>query len=277
MERQAVPETVIDPRTALDFFDFREVLGFRGLLYFLVWRDVKVRYKQSVLGIAWVLLKPLATMAIFTVIFGRIAKFPSEGAPYSVFVLTGLIPWSYFSSTLLGSASSIVGGGGLISKVYFPRLIAPVAAALSQMVDALISFLFLLALMLIYGITPGAGLLLVPLLFIYAAVTALGPGMLFAALYVKYRDVGHLVPFVAQVWMYLTPVIYPPSFIPGRYGWLLYLNPMSGVVEAFRAALLPDKTADPMLLASSLVVSGILFLAGLLYFRAVERSFADNI
>jgi len=270
-------EILISPRERVGVEDLKDVVRYHELLFFLTWRDIKVRYKQSVLGVAWVLLKPLATMAIFTVIFGRIAKLPSDGAPYPVFVLAGLVPWSFFASALGDSTMSVVSGGRLISKVYFPRIIVPMGAALSQMVDLVISFALLLIVMAAYGVHPGMKAAWVPLLFIFTTVAALGPGLLFSALFVKYRDVGHLIPFVVQIWMYVTPVIYPAGFVPEGYRWVLYLNPMTGVVETFRACLLPGKPFDLGLILASGCVSVTMFAVGAYYFRRVERGFADVI
>jgi len=272
-----VNEIIIEPRKGFDAIDLKEIFRFRELFFFLAWRDIKVRYKQSLLGVAWVVLRPLITMAIFSVIFGKLAGLPSDGAPYPIFVLLGLIPWGFFSGTLSTASASVVAGGNLISKVYFPRVIVPLGSALSQMVDMLISLALLVIVMLFYGITPGAATLALPLLLAFIAVAALGPGLFLSALNVKYRDVGHIVPFFVQVWMYVTPVIYPPSFIPERYRWLLYINPMTGAVEAFRAAFLTAKTVDLHLLAFSAAISIAMFIFGLYYFRSVERTFADNI
>jgi len=270
-------EILIAPQKVSITRNLTEVLRFRELLFFLVWRDIKVRYKQSVLGFAWVVFKPLLTMIVFTVIFGRVAKFPSDGVPYPIFVLMGIIPWGFFSSTLNSSTNSVVSGSNLISKVYFPRIIVPIGTSLSLMVDVLVSFVLLLVMMAIYGIMPGAGVVFLPLLFVLVAVTALGPGMLFSAMYVKYRDVGYAIPVLAQIWMYVTPVIYPAGFIPERFRWLLYFNPMTGVIEAFRGCLLPGKQVDMTLLAGSCAISAVMFIAGYYYFNLMERSFADNI
>lgn len=272
-----VNEIVIEPRKGFDAIDLKEIFRFRELFFFLALRDIKVRYKQSLLGVAWVVLRPLITMAIFSVIFGRLAGLPSDGAPYPIFVLLGLIPWGFFSGTLSTSSASIVAGSNLISKVYFPRVIVPMGSALSQMVDVLVSLVLLVIVMLFYGIMPGTAVLTLPLLLVFIAITALGPGLFLSALNVKYRDVGHIVPFFVQVWMYVTPVIYPPSFIPERYRWLLYINPMTGAVEVFRAAFLPAKTVDLQLLGVSAAISVAMFIFGLYYFRSVERTFADNI
>ncbi|MBI5189387.1 MAG: ABC transporter permease [Nitrospirae bacterium] len=270
-------EIVIGPRRPGVSLGLSDVFRYRELLFFLVWRDLKVRYKQSLLGVGWVLLRPLISMTIFSAVFGRLARLPSEGAPYPVFVLLGLIPWGYFSGTFSGSTGSIVAGGNLISKVYFPRVIVPLGGSLSNLVDVLITMPMLMMVMLYYGVIPGASALLAPVMLVFVAVTALGPGLMLSALNVKYRDVGHLVPFFVQVWMYVTPVIYPASFVPERYRWMLYINPMTGVVEAFRAAFLPGKPLDAGLLAVSAAVSLVMFLLGLYYFKSVERTFADNI
>lgn len=270
-------ETVIAPKRSRVSLDLAEVYRFRELLFFLVWRDIKVRYKQSLLCVGWVLIRPLVSMLIFSFIFGRLARLPSEGVPYPVFVLLGLIPWGYFSGTFTDSTGSVVAGGNLISKVYFPRIIVPVSGSLSQLVDVFISMFLLVGVMLYYGVTPGASALLSPVLLVFVALTALGPGMILSALNVKYRDVRHLVPFLVQVWMYLTPVLYPASFVPEKYRWLMYLNPMTGVTESFRAAFLPGKQLDAAMLGVSASVSALMFVAGLYYFKSVERTFADNI
>lgn len=270
-------EITIRPRNGLDISVLREVYSFRELLYSLVLRDIKVRYKQTVLGVAWVLFKPLFTMAVFTFIFGRLAKFPSDGVPYPVFVMTGLIPWNYFSGALSASSYSMLTERHLISKIYFPRIISPLAASVSHAIDVFISFLLLLVLMGMYGVFPSTGIVFVPLLFLAAFVAAIGPGLLFSALMVRYRDVGQIVPFLTQVWMYATPVIYPVAFIPEKYRWLLYLNPVCGVVEGFRACLLPGKSVDMAAIGASVLVSTVMFIVGFYYYIRVERSFADVI
>lgn len=270
-------DVVISPDAGSAAISIGELVRYRELLFFLTWRDIKVRYKQSILGIAWVAIKPLTSMVIFSIVFGRLARLPSEGIPYPVFVLLGLVPWGYFAATFSGSTGSIVSGGSLISKVYFPRLLIPVGNALSNMVDVAVAFAILLLVMRYHGIHPGPAALGAPLLVAFIAVTALGPGMLLAALFVKYRDVGHIAPFLVQIWLYLTPVIYPVSIIPERYRWLIYLNPMTGVIEAFRACFIPGRAVDFPMLGMSATISVTIFIACLYYFRSVERTFADII
>jgi lipopolysaccharide transport system permease protein len=272
-----IAETVIKPQKGWRVLDFSELWRFRGILYFLTWRDVKVKYKQSLLGISWVMFKPVLTMAIFSVLFGRWAAFPSEGTPYPIFVFLGLLPWTYFSTSVTHSTASLVGSANLISKVYFPRILIPISANLSNLLDLFVSLAVLLILMLYYGIRPQPGILLAPLLVLAFFMAALGPGMLCGALNVRYRDVGQIIPFVVQTWMFMTPVIYPVSFVPERYRPLLYLNPMTGPVEAFRASVLGHTTINAAGLLTSLAVSAGLFFAGVLYFRKVERTFADII
>lgn len=270
-------ETIIEPRSRFNPVDFRELYRYRELLYLLVVRNIKVRYKQSALGVAWVALQPLATMAIFTVIFGRLAKLPSDGVPYAVFVLLGLVPFGYFSNTFSSASASIVAEGRVITKVYFPRLLIPVGESAALMVDAMVSLAVLVIVMLVYGMTPSGWAVFAPVVFLFGAAAALGPGLFFAALNVKYRDVRYTVPFLVQLWTYATPVVYPASLAPEEYKWILYVNPMTGVVEAFRACFIPGRPLEPGLMGISVSVGVILFLAGLYYFASVERGFADNI
>lgn len=277
MEEAGVREITIAPGSARSPLNIGELFRYRELLYLFVWRDVKVRYKQSVLGVAWVALKPLSSMAIFTIIFGKLAKLPSEGVPYAVFVILGLVPWMYFSSTLSSSTTSVVAGSNLISKVYFPRILIPIGTSLSLMVDLLVSLVVMVGVMLIYGMLPAATALLSPMLIVLTAVAALGPGLLFAALNVKYRDVGNIAPFLLQLWTYATPVVYSVDLVPEKYRWILYLNPMTGVVDSFRACFIPGKPMGWELLAISAVISMAMFTVGMYYFANVERTFADNI
>lgn len=270
-------EIVITPNRGAMFLQMRELWKYRELLFFLSWRDIKVKYKQSILGIAWVIFRPVASMVIFSVLFGRIAKFPSEGVPYPVFVFLGLLPWTYFSSALTATTGSLVSGTNLISKVYFPRIIIPASASFSNLLDFFVSLVFLVFMMAYYRITPTAGIALIPLLILALVLTALGFGMLFGALNVRFRDVGQAIPFVVQIWMFLTPVIYPLTMIPENYRFLLYLNPLCGIIEAFRAVILGHHAIPLAGLLLSLASCLGIFLCGLLYFRKVERSFADII
>lgn len=271
------PSVVIQPRKGLFQLDLGSVWQYRELLYFLVWRDVKVRYKQTVIGASWAVLQPLITMAIFTVIFGRLANIPSDGKPYSVFTFAALLPWGYFSQAFLRSGNSLVGSSNLITKIYFPRLLIPLAASVAPAVDLFFSFLILLVLMVWYGIAPTWGLLVLPLFVALALMTALGVGLWLATLNVKYRDVGHIIPFLVQIWMYASPVAYPLSMVPGKWRVLYSLNPMVGVIEGFRWAILGSARPDILAISVSTAVVVVLLLGGLVYFKSMERTFADII
>lgn len=252
-----------------------ELWEYRELLYFLVWRDIKVRYKQTVLGAAWAIIQPLMTMVVFSLFFGRLAKVPSDGIPYPIFSYAALVPWTFFSNGLTQSTSSLVGGQNLIKKVYFPRLVLPIAAVLSGIVDFALAFTVLLGLMLFYGMTPGAAIILLPPLLLLAFITALGVSLWLAALNVEFRDVRHTVPFIAQFWMFATPIAYPSSLLPEAWRPVYGLNPMAGVVEGFRWALLGTDTAPGPLILVSVAVSVALLVSGAYYFRRLERNFAD--
>lgn len=268
--------TVIEPPRGWRMLDWRELWAYRELLWVLTARDVKVRYKQTVLGAAWAILRPFTTMVIFSVVFGQLAKMPSDGYPYPVFVYAALLPWTFFSNAISTSGQSLVGSAHLVSKVYFPRLIIPLASAGAGLVDLLISTGILLLMMLWYGVGWSWNLLAAPLLLAAVVFAALGVGTLLSALTVAYRDFTHITPFLVQVWMYVTPVIFPVSLVPERWQWLLYLNPMTGLVEGFRAAFL-GKPFDVTGLSISLAVSIVIFVLGVSYFEKVERRFADII
>lgn len=257
---------------ALNLF---EVWEHRDLIYFFLWRDRKVRYKQTVLGVLWVVLQPLAAMLIFTIFFGKLAKVPSDGIPYPLFAYTALVPWLFFSSGLSRGAVSLVGNANMIKKVYFPRLIVPISAVSSGLIDLLLSFVMLLAMMGYYRIAPTTNLLTLPLFILLAFVACLGITLWLSALAVEYRDINHVVPFLVQLWLFATPVVYPSSLVPHRWRALYAANPMVGVVEGFRWALLA-RGAPPMKLF--LVSGGVavtVLIAGLFYFRRKERNFAD--
>lgn len=271
----SLPITIIDARHNWLGENLRAVWEYRELLFLLVWRDVAVRYKQTVLGIGWAVLQPLLTMVVFSAVFGSFAKIPSDGVPYPVFAYTALLPWSYFSGALTRSGNSLVGNANLISKVFFPRLLVPLAAALAGLVDFAVAFVILLGLMVFYGIRPTATLWALPLFLLLAFATALGAGLWLSALNVKYRDVGYLLPFIVQIWMYASPVAYPSSIVPDRFRVLFGLNPMAGVIEGFRAALLGTRTLDWSLLAASLLIVAVLLFTGALYFNRSEEMFAD--
>jgi lipopolysaccharide transport system permease protein len=268
--------TVIEPPRGGRMLDWRELWAYRELLWVLTARDIKVRYKQTVLGAAWAIIRPFLTMVIFSVVFGQLAKMPSDGYPYPVFVYAGLLPWIFFSATIGTSGQSLVGSASIVSKVYFPRLIIPLSSVGAGLVDLLISTGILLLMMLWYGLGWSWQLLAAPLLLAALLLATLGMGTLLSALTVAYRDFTHLTPFLVQLWLYVTPVIFPVSLVPGRWQWLLYLNPMTGIVEGFRSAFL-GKPYDFPGLGISAAIAIALFVAGVAYFERVERRFADII
>jgi lipopolysaccharide transport system permease protein len=255
--------------------NLHEVWAYRGLLYFLVWRDVKVRYKQTTLGVAWAVLQPLFTMVLFSVLFGRLAKLPSEGIPYPVFTYCALLPWQLFAYALTESSNSLVANQQLITKVYFPRLVIPIAAVLAGLVDFAVAFVVLLGMMLCYGIAPTVNVLWLPLFVILVLATALAVGLWLSALNVQYRDVRYTIPFLSQFWMYATPIAYSSTLIPERWRVLYGLNPMAGVVQGFRWALLGQGGSVEPLIGVSVLVVVLLLFGGLAYFRRMERTFAD--
>ncbi len=253
----------------------QELWEYRELLYFLVWRDVKVRYKQAALGAAWAILQPLLTMLIFSIIFGMFAKVPSDGTPYPLFAFVALVPWNFFASSMAQSSNSVVGSSNLITKVYFPRLAIPLASVLAGLVDFSLAFVVLLGLMIYYKRVPTIHVYWLPFFLLLELCAAVGMGFWLSAMNVKYRDVRYVVPFLVQFWMYASPIIYPSSMIPARFRTLYALNPMVGVVDGFRWALLGTKTAPgPMLIASSAATVAFL-IGGALYFRRMEAQFAD--
>lgn len=270
-----VPVLILRPSSGFLRLNLREVWDYRELLYFLVWRDVKVRYKQTVLGAAWAIVQPVMTMLVFSIFFGRLAKVPSDGIPYPVFAFTALLPWQLFAYALSESSNSLVSNQNLITKVYFPRLVIPIAAVLAGLVDFAIAFVVLLVLMLYYGIVPTAAVALLPLFMVLAVMTALAVGLWLSALNVKYRDVRYTIPFLTQFWMFATPVAYPSSLVPEQWRALYGLNPMAGVVEGFRWALLGKSHGPGPLLAVSVAAVVVLLVGGLMYFRRTESTFAD--
>ncbi len=270
----ATPIIHIKPTCGWAPLDLRELWEYRELLYFLVWRDVKVRYKQTLLGVAWVVIQPLATTLIFTIIFGNLAKLPSGNLPYAVFALAGLVPWNYFAGAFARGSGSLVSSANLISKVYFPRLIIPIASVLGGLVDMAIVLLMLFALILFFGIVPTSGIVWLPLFIVLAIAAALGVSLWLSALNVRYRDVNYLVPFLSQFWLYATPVVYPASLIPEQWRLLYGLNPMASVVEGFRWSLFGGEAPGPMLLASIAMVIALL-VGGAFFFRRMEKTFAD--
>ena len=268
--------TVIEPTHGWRSLDLRELWAYRELLFVLTMRDIKIRYKQTVLGAAWAILQPFMTMVVFAIFFGRLAGMPSDGYPYPVFVYSALVPWTFFANAITSSSGSLIGSAHLINKVYFPRLIIPLSAIGVGIVDFAIASVILLAMMIFYGVGWTVNLLMAPLLLIGTAFTALGVGTCLSALTVAYRDFRYVVPFMVQLWMFVTPVVYPASLVPLQWRWALYVNPMSGFIEGFRAAFL-GSAFDFIGLAISAGVAMILFIAGVAYFARVERRFADII
>ncbi len=268
--------TLIRPSSGWKDIDLAEVWKYRELLTAFCLRDIKVRYKQTVLGATWAILQPLVTMLIFTVIFGRLAKIPSDGYAYPVFVYAGLLPWMFFATAVSSGAGSLVGSAHMLSKIYFPRLIIPFSSVASGLVDFMVSACILLILMLLYDVTWTWHLLLVPIFLAGIVLTALGVGTALAALTVSYRDFRYVVPFMVQIWMYLTPVVYPLNFIPEKWRWLLYFNPMTGYIDGFRSVFLGKSFAFGAI-GVSMLMTVIIFIFGLKYFRKVEQRFADII
>jgi lipopolysaccharide transport system permease protein len=269
------PVLFIRPTKGFLRLNLREIWDYRELLYFLVWRDVKVRYKQTALGAAWAVLQPVMTMVVFSVFFGRLAKVPSDGVPYPVFAFTALLPWQLFAYALAESSNSLVSSQNLITKVYFPRLVVPIASVLAGLVDFAIAFVVLLGMLFYYGIVPTRAVVLLPVLVLFAVVTALSVGIWLSTLNVKFRDVRYTIPFLTQLWMFVTPVAYPSSLIPKQWRAFYGLNPMAGVVEGFRWALLGKAGNPGPLLWVSVAAVILLLVGGLFYFRRTEATFAD--
>lgn len=266
----------IKPPKGLVRIDLPEIFRYKDLLYIFVWRDIKVRYKQTAIGVLWAIFQPLLTMLIFSFFFGRLAKVPSDGIPYPVFVYTGLLLWNYFSAALTNASDSLIGSEGIIKKVYFPRLILPASTVVTPAIDFAISFLVLGAVMVYYHFIPGwIGLVVMPVLLLISIVSALGVGLFLSAINVKYRDVRYALPFFIQIALYITPVIYPVSIIPAKLQWVAYLNPMTGVISVARSLVLRTSAVDWTLVGISIAMSLILFFLGLAYFRKTERFFAD--
>ncbi len=254
-----------------------ELWEYRELLYFLVWRDIKVRYKQTALGAAWAVIQPFFTMVVFSLFFGRLAKVPSDGIPYPIFSYTALVPWTFFANGLSEAANSLVSSSNLIKKIYFPRLAIPIATVLAGVVDFVIAFAVLIAMMLYYGIVPTVNTLWLPLFLLLALITSLGTGLWLSALNVKFRDVRYVVPFLVQFWLFATPIAYPSSLLPEPWRTLYGLNPMVGVVEGFRWALLGTETMPHMIVALSALAAMSILIGGAFYFKRMEKMFADRV
>lgn len=268
---------IIEPKKGWIPIDIKEIFRFRELLYFLAWRDIKLRYKQTVLGAGWAIIQPLFTMIVFTLFFGQMAKMPSDGIPYPIFSYSGLILWIYFTNAISFAGTSLVTSSNLISKVYFPRLIVPTSATLFGFIDYAMAFIVMGLLMAYYNFVPGITILMLPIILFMTWMLAAGVGYWLSALNVKYRDIGYIIPFFIQLWLFATPVIYPLSIVTGKYSFLLSLNPMSGLVEAHRQVILGYSDINFLSLGLSMVLIILIFLSGMFYFKRVERYFADII
>ena len=269
------PVIVVQPSKGWISLKLREIWQYRELLYFLTWRDIKVRYKQTVLGAAWAIIQPFFTMVIFSIFFGKLAKVPSDGIPYPIFAYAALVPWTFFANGLNQASNSLVGSANLIRKVYFPRMVIPISSVLSGAVDFFLAFAVLLGMMLFYGFAPTVNILWLPLFILLIFITALGVGLWLSALNVQFRDVRYTVPFLTQFWLFATPIAYPSSLLSEPWRTLYGINPMVGLVEGFRWALLGTDTAPgPIIIVSSLVAVTLL-VGGAFYFRRIEKTFAD--
>lgn len=266
---------VLKPAPKWPGIDFSELWRYRGLFFFLVWRDIKVRYAQTVLGIFWAVLQPVLTMIVFTIVFGGLAKIESDDLPYAVFSLCGLVPWTYFSNSLSGASQALVSNSALVTKIYIPRLIIPSAPVLAGLVDFGIAMVILLGMLLYFGIVPGAASVLVLPLLLLTMITLAGVGYWLSALNIQYRDIKYVAPFLVQLWMYASPIVYPLSLVPEEYRLLYSLNPMVTVVEGFRVALTGSGSLEPAHVAASVATGLLLFVSGALFFRRTERIFAD--
>lgn len=270
-----LPHLRIEPSQGWVSLRLNELWEYRELLYFLTWRDIKVRYKQTALGALWAIIQPFMTMVVFSLFFGKLAQIPSNGIPYPIFAYAALVPWTFFANGLGQSANSLVGNANLIKKVYFPRLVVPIATVMSGVIDFALAFVVLLGMMLYYGIVPTLNIVWLPLFLLLALVTSLGVGLWFCALNVQFRDVRYVIPFVTQFWMFATPIAYPSSLLSPQWQTVYGLNPMVGVVEGFRWALLGAKNTQMATLAVSSAASILILISGAYYFRRMEKDFAD--
>ncbi len=271
------PVIHIKPKKGFQFVDFHELAQYRDLLFFLVARDIKVKYKQTVLGGLWAVIQPFFMMVVFTLFFGKLAKIPSDGIPYPIFNYTAMVAWTYFTAATTSAGNSVVGSGNLLSKVYFPRIFIPMTSVLAGLLDFFISFLLLFGMMYYFHIYPNTMIMVLPLLILLMMLTASGIGMILAALNAKYRDIRYTIPFLMQFWMFATPIVYPASMVPEKYRILYALNPMTGIIEGFRSSLLGTVAFPTDMVIISAVISLTLFFAGLIYFKQVERYLADII
>lgn len=273
----SMPTSDINPPGKWFDLDLPEIWQSRELLYFFVWRDLKVRYKQTAIGVGWVVIQPLLTMMVFSLVFGRLAKMPTGGLPYPLFFYSALLPWTYFASALTAATQTIIEHERLVTKVYFPRLLLPLSAVLSGLVDAVVSFIILIGMALYYHIVPRPTTLLLPVFLLLAVATALGAGLWLSALNAVYRDVRHAIPFLIQFWLFVSPVAYPSTLIPAKWRWLYGLNPMAGVIDGFRWALTGHGQAPTGLLLTSIGTIAVLVAGGLMYFKSMEGTIADRI
>jgi lipopolysaccharide transport system permease protein len=271
------PQTIIRPSPKISFLNAREIWRYRELLYMLAAREIQLRYKQTAFGVVWAVLQPLVPAIIFAVIFGAFAKLPSNGSPYILFVFTGTMVWNLFSQAITRAGNSLVGNSALISKVYFPRILVPLSSIGAVLFDFCVTAVLLVILMIIYKTSPGLNLLLFPLFLLLALVTAVGISLWLSALNVKYRDFMYAMPFLVQVWLYATPVVYASSLVPQKFRWLYSINPAVGFVEGFRWSILGKGTLSLSMILASSIVAIVAFVSGLVYFRATERKFADVI
>jgi lipopolysaccharide transport system permease protein len=272
-----LPVTKIRPSKGLLDLDLMEVWDYRELLFLLTMRDIQILYKQAMLGAAWAIIQPVLAVTIFAVVFGHFAKMPSNGAPYPLFAFAAILPWTYFAEAVRRGATGIVNDAELVRKVYFPRLLMPLAGVLAPLLDFALAFLVLLGLMLWYGIAPGWEIVLVLPLILLAGLLALAIGLWLAPVNVRFRDVKYTVPFLLQIWMYASPIVYPLSLVPEKWKWLYSLNPMVGIIEGFRWAIIPGGSLEVRAIAISTVFIAALLLSGLIFFRHMERTFADKI
>lgn len=268
---------ILRPSSGWGSLNLKDLWLYRELVYFLTWRDLKVRYKQTLLGATWAILQPLVSMVIFSVFFGGLLKVSSDDVPYPIFSYTALLPWGMFSKALNDAGRSLVTSRTIITKIYFPRLVIPLSSVLASLVDFFIAFIVLLGLMWYFHITPTASVWALPFLLLLALMSALGVGLWLSALNVSYRDIGYILPFLTQLWFYVTPVVYPASKVPDQWKLIYALNPMAGVVEGFRWALLNTSTAPGPMIAVSSAISFVILVSGIFYFRRMERTFADTI
>jgi lipopolysaccharide transport system permease protein len=273
--KNALPTFLIAPTEGWVSLKLRDLWEYRELLYFLTWRDIKIRYKQTALGATWAIIQPFFTMVVFSLFFGRLAKVPSDGVPYPIFSFAALVPWTFFANGLSQSSNSLVGSANLISKIYFPRLVIPISTVISGVIDFALAFAVLLVMMLYYGVIPTLNVLWVPFFLLLALVASLGVGLWLSALNVEYRDVRYMVPFITQFWMFATPIAYPSSLLSEPWRTLYGLNPMVGVVEGFRWALLGTGVGPGPIIVVSSAASLIILIGGAFYFKRMEKNFAD--